>query len=226
MSKKMWIIFIVAISVVLAISGCTRSASNAPVPTATKGTVFPSPLPNDSVKNAQSGTQTAMALAKAPTLGAGTPSATLAQPTATQVPATQAGAAANTATPVPPTATNIVVPTATPGRPATYTLQQGEFPFCIARRFNVDAGTLLALNGLNINSRPQVGYVLKIPQTGPWTNGARALISHPATYTVKAGDTIYTIACAYGDVDPNALILANALKSPYTLTAGQTLQIP
>jgi LysM repeat protein len=228
MSKKMWIIFVVAMSVVLAISGCTRSASNAPVPTATKGTVFPSPLPNDSVKNAQSGTQTAMALAKVPTLGAGTPSATLAQvqPTATTAPATQAVAAANTATPVPPTATNIVVPTATPGRPATYTLQQGEFPFCIARRFNVDAGTLLALNGLNVNSRPQVGYVLKIPQTGPWTNGARALIAHPATYTVQAGDTIYKIACAYGDVDPNAIILANGLKSPYTLSAGQTLQIP
>ena len=223
----MWIILVVAISIALAVSGCTRSASNAPVPTATKGTVFPTALPNDSVKNAQSGTQTAAALAKA-TTGPGTPSATLAAQaaTATQPVATQAVAAANTATPVPPVATLIIVPTSTPGRPATYTLQQGEFPFCIARRFNVAAGDLLSLNGLNINSKPQVGFVLKIPQTGSWSTGARALIAHPATYTVKAGDTIYTIACTYGDVDPNALILANALKSPYTLSAGQTLQIP
>ena len=28
--------------------------------------------------------------------------------------------------------------TPTPGRPATYVIQDGEFPYCIARRFNVD----------------------------------------------------------------------------------------
>jgi LysM repeat protein len=41
-----------------------------------------------------------------------------------------------------------------------------------------------------------------------------------------AGDTIYTIACAFGDVDPNAIIVVNGLESPYTLTPGQVLQIP
>jgi len=119
-----------------------------------------------------------------------------------------------------------VVPSATPGRPATYTLQPGEFPFCIARRFNVNATDILNLNGLNLNSHPAAGTVLHIPQTGVWSSGARALIPHPTTYTVNAGDTIYTIACAFGDVDPNAIIIANALKSPYTLTSGQTLNIP
>jgi LysM repeat protein len=225
MRKKMWIIFVVAMSIVLAISSCTRSASNTPAATATKGTPFPTALPNNSVANAQSGTLTAQALAKTPGSTA-MPTATLAPAATTQVIATLPAAVAQTATAVPATATNIVVPTATPGRPAAYTLQKGEFPFCIARRFNVDAGTLLSLNGLNINSKPQVGFVLKIPQTGAWSNGPRALIPHPATYTVQAGDTIYSIACAYGDVDPNAIILANALKSPYTLTAGQTLHIP
>lgn len=232
MSKRIWIVIVVALSVILALSACQRSASKPPVATATKsgGLPFPTPIPNDSLKAAQAGTQTAQALSKQTTEPA-------AGATETPIPAT--GGGENTPTTVPPTAAVVqpqpsatqpavvvVVPSATPGRPATYTLQNGEFPFCIARRFNADVATLLALNGMDINSKPPIGFVLKIPQTGVWSNGARALIAHPGSYTVKAGDTIYKIACAYGDVDPNAMIVANSLKSPYTLTAGQVLQIP
>src|SRR4030067_475997 len=47
-----------------------------------------------------------------------------------------------------------------------------------------------------------------------------------APYGVKAGDSIYSIACTYGDVDPNAIILANSLTSPYTLTPGATIRVP
>jgi LysM repeat protein len=232
MSKRIWIVIVVALSVILALSACQRSASKPPVTTATKssGLPFPTPIPNDSLKTAQAGTQTAQALSN-PTTEPGV------VVTETPVPTTGEGESAPTA--VPPTAevvqpqpsatqpaVVVVVPSATPGRPATYTLQNGEFPFCIARRFNADVATLLAVNGLNINSRPPIGFVLKIPQTGVWSNGARALIAHPGSYTVKAGDTIYKIACNYGDVDPNAMIMANSLNSPYTLTAGQVLHIP
>ncbi len=35
-----------------------------------------------------------------------------------------------------------------------------------------------------------VGYNLKIPQTGNTFFGQRALLSHPTSYTVVAGDTI------------------------------------
>ena len=231
MSKRIWIVIVVALSMILALSACQRSASNSPVATATKssGLPFPTPIPNDSLKTAQAGTQTAQALSN-PTIeivagGTETPAPTKAgsdNPAATQVPPT--------AEAVQPSATQpaviVVVPSATPGRPATYTLQAGEFPYCIARRFNVDAATLLAANGLNINSRPPIGFVLKIPQTSVWSNGGRALVAHPGSYTVQAGDSIYKIACSYGDVDPNSMIVANSLKSPYTLTAGQVLQIP
>jgi LysM repeat protein len=231
MSKRIWIVIVVALSMILALSACQRSASNSPVATSTKssGLPFPTPIPNDSLKTAQAGTQTAQALTKPTTAivagGTETPAPTKAgsdNPAATTVPPTTVV--------VQPTATQaaviVMVPSATPGHPATYTLQGGEFPFCIARRFNVDAGTLLAANGLNINSKPPIGFVLKIPQTTVWSNGTRALIAHPGSYTVNAGDTIYKIACYYGDVDPNAMIVANSLKSPYTLTAGQVLQIP
>lgn len=226
MSKKVWFAILVAVALVLTLSACQKSASNAPVttPTATGNLPFPTPLPDNALNNVLAGTQTAVAMtppsAETPIAGA---SAT----------ATKAPAATNplpTATPVPvqPTATNtlVVVPTATPGHPATYTLQKGEFPFCIARRYNLSIASLLSLNGLTVDSKPAVGTVLKLPADTTWNTGSRSLIAHPATYTVKDGDTIYTIACAYGDADPNAIIVANNLTSPYTLTAGQTLQIP
>lgn len=114
----------------------------------------------------------------------------------------------------------------TPGLPSTYQLQRGEFPFCIARRFNVNQNELLSINGLGLNSRPEVGFTLRIPQTGNPFLGDRALRSHPTTYTVAAGDTIHSIACRFGDVHPEAIAQANGLSAPYTLSPGQTLNIP
>jgi LysM repeat protein len=139
-------------------------------------------------------------------------------------------AATQVATPLPttlaPTSPPVVVPTKTPGLPATHQLQKGEFPFCIARRFNLNVGELLNLNGLGANTVLPVGYSLKIPQTGNKFDGQRALKPHPVSYSVVSGDTIYTVACAFGDVDPNAIIAANNLSQPYTLTPGSTIQIP
>ena len=79
-----------------------------------------------------------------------------------------------------------------------------------------------------MNSQAVAGKSVKIPQGGSWNsaNGSRTLKAHPDTYTVSAGETLNKIACSYGDADPNLIILANDLKSPYTLTAGQSLKIP
>jgi LysM repeat protein len=128
--------------------------------------------------------------------------------------------------PPPPTNTPVQVPTATPGVPESYQLQKGEFPFCIARRFNVNVAELLSLNGLTSNSLVPVGFTLQIPQTGNTFVGQRALLNHPTDYTVAAGDTIYTIACKFGDVDPMAIAQANGLSAPYNLSAGQSIYIP
>ncbi len=223
MSKKVLFIIVVAVALVLNLSACQKSASKPPTPTpTTSGNLpFPTPIPNDALSNIMAGTQTAQALNPAK----GTPVAATATKAAGAPVAIQPSA---THVPVLPTATKvvIVVPSATPGHPSSYTLQKGEFPFCIARRFNVSVASLLSLNGLTIDSRPAVGATLKIPADSAWDTGSRSLIAHPASYTVKSGDTIYTIACAYGDVDPNAIIAANNLQSPYTLNAGDTLQIP
>jgi len=164
------------------------------------------------MKDILSGTQTA--LAKTSVVAATFTPAVTTTPTATVTSAY--------------TATYTPFPTATPGRPTTYTLQKGEFPYCIARRFNVDVGDLVSLNGITDSSNISVGTVLKIPTSGTWNpaHGNRYLISHPATYTVVAGDTIYTIACKYGDVDPNTILAANGLSAGATLAAGTQLHIP
>ena len=79
-----------------------------------------------------------------------------------------------------------------------------------------------------MNSQAVSGVTVKIPQSGSWNsaNGSRTLRGHPDTYVVQSGDTVNKIACYYGDVDPNGIIIANSLKSPYSLTAGQSLHIP
>jgi LysM repeat protein len=120
------------------------------------------------------------------------------------------------------------LPTSAPvgSRPSSYTLQRGEFPYCIARRFDVDPDALLSLNGLSSGNIYYPNLTLRIPQSGTFP-GTRALRNHPATHTVaSSSDTIYSIACLYGDVDPAAIAQANNLAVGAALTAGQQLSVP
>ena len=144
------------------------------------------------------------------------------QPTET----TQPSGGQQPAAPQPTQSVKIVVPSATPGIPTSYTLQPGEFPYCIARRFNVNPFELLSINGLTTSSVVRGGTTLRIPQTGNHFPGERALKSHPTTYQVDSGENIYMVACKFGDVSPDAIAYANNISAPYTVTAGQTLSIP
>jgi len=111
--------------------------------------------------------------------------------------------------------------------PALYTLQVGEFPYCIARRFNVNPDELLALNGMNNGQAYYPFLTLKIPQTGNPFPADRAMRAHPTTYTVSSSDeTVYGVACRYGDVDPAAIAAANGISISSNLTVGQQLIIP
>ena len=127
---------------------------------------------------------------------------------------------------VTPSPEPIIAPTATPGRPATYKLRTGEFPFCIARRFDVDPGALLKANGLNSYSVYFAGMELTIPQNAAAFPGNRSLQPHPATYTVRPGDTLFTIACVFGDVDPDMIAYVNGLEPNSGVSSGQVLNIP
>jgi LysM repeat protein len=133
-----------------------------------------------------------------------------------------------TDTPVvePPTATPPIQPVPTITVPDNYTLNRGEYPYCIARRFDVDPGELLRANGLSSGSVYYAGMNLNIPKSGRAFPGNRALRAHPTTYSVRSGDSIYSIACYFGDVSPEAIVAANGLSEPYKLTPGQNLNIP
>lgn len=230
-TRTRFIISLLGLTMLL-LSACERSMTTEPIPlptaTATASLGFEEELPTeDPIQLFYTyATQTAEALG----------SATIMTPE-TAVPGTESvpTEGASTESPVIPTtgadviATPTVwlnIPTATPGLLLTYTLQPREFPYCIARRFNLDPEELLALNNLTDGQLFQPGLELKIPQSGKTFPGERALIPHPATYTVQANDTIYSIACAYGDVDPMMIAYANGLTPPYTLTVGQVLNIP
>ena len=119
------------------------------------------------------------------------------------------------------------LPTSAPvgSRPASYTLQKGEFPYCIARRFDVDPGQLLNLNGLSNGDIYYPNLTLKIPQSGSFP-GTRALRNHPGTFTASSTDTVYGVACIFGDVDPSAIAQANNISVSAALTSGQQLSIP
>ena len=127
-----------------------------------------------------------------------------------------------TATPEP----TEVIPIPTVTAPAQYTLREGEFPFCIARRFDVSIEELLNLNNLAVDELVSPGTTLQIPQGKFWEGDGRVRNPHPTTHTVTAGENIYSIACFYGDVSPEAIIAVNQLEEPYELTPGQSLYIP
>ena len=116
--------------------------------------------------------------------------------------------------------------------PSTYTLQRDEFPFCIARRFNVDPSDLLQASNLSSPDIYYAGLVLTIPRNSVWPVqdlGPRALLTHPAPYTVtgNADTTVHGVACKFGDVTPDSIVSANSgLSLGSTLTVGQSLNIP
>ena len=242
MSKKPYVIILVILIAGFLLTACERSASVSPVATATSSSIpFPVVTQSQIMKDILAATQTAQAISGTVSTGSlpvsatstpafiyvtATSSSDTTKALATATPSTLTTAVATsavaTATPTP---TAITYPTSTPGHPAQYTIQQGEFPYCIARRFNVNAGDLLTLNGLSTSSQVSIGTVLNIPTSGSWS-GTRALKSHPTTYTVVYGDTLGSIACGFGDVDPNIILAANGLSAGTALTAGQVLTIP
>ena len=231
MKIRLYLIISIAILCVLGMSACVRQASTTPkevivTEPALETEIFPLPGTSDDVMSQLEAfaTQTAIAM-----FG---PVVT-EQPliTTEEIQAAEGTVEAPVeATPEPSVTTEevqvIEVPPPTPGLPKTYTLQKGEHPYCIARRFNIDPNEMLRLSGLSGGNSFPTGTELKIPQSGNKFPGNRALKSHPTTYTVVSGDTIYSIACLFGDVSPEEIAYANNLKSPYKLSPGDKLNIP
>jgi LysM repeat protein len=234
MLKKFSLFLMLSLAAMLLLVSCQRAASQTPLTSAATPT---GTLAIIGVGQATSigqvqmiGTtqmiQTMTAIAQTSIPSSSLPTITLVgDVSSTPNPLTLVPPTGNPSTPAPGTTPVVIVPTATPGRPTTYTLMSGEFPYCIARRFNVNPDDLLALNGFSQGQILQPGVQLRIPQTGSFP-GNRALHSHPAQYTVTVDDTIYGIACYFGDIDPTSIAAANGLSLSSPLTTGRTLNIP
>lgn len=215
--KKKTIIMIAVLALILLVSACQRSASKAPVTTPETIDQVGTPLPVD--QQIMNATMTAQSIIEDFNM----PTQVVQNPLGTEVVITQA----------PPTAVPTPTPTYAPTptmqtltRPQTWAVQGGETVYCLARRFDVDPGEMLQINNLYAGSMLSIGDVLNVPQSGSWPGGERELLPHPDTWTVTPGETVYQIACAYGDVWPEHIIQANNLKEPYDLTGIETLDIP
>ena len=99
----------------------------------------------------------------------------------------------------------------------TYTVKAGDTLYGISNQFGVSVTELAELNGIK-GSNLAIGTVLKIPSKSG-TNPNNMFM-----YTVKKGDTLYSIATKY-KTTPQKIIDLNYLKST-NISPGQVLRIP
>ncbi len=100
------------------------------------------------------------------------------------------------------------------GKATTYTVTKGDTLYGIASKYGVTVDSLKSLNNLSSNTL-SIGQVLKIPST---TNDSKL------TYTVKKGDSLYSIARTYNTTVDEIKRLNNLVSN--TLSIGQTLILP
>ena len=99
----------------------------------------------------------------------------------------------------------------------TYTVQKGDTLYGIANKLGTTVSELKSINNLTSDIL-SIGQVLKVP------NSSNEETSNTITYTVKSGDSLYSIAKNY-DVTVDAIKKENNLTSNL-LSIGQVLKIP
>ncbi|EFL49255.1 Lytic transglycosylase catalytic [Solidesulfovibrio fructosivorans JJ]] len=110
---------------------------------------------------------------------------------------------------------------ASAAKPQRHRVNKGESIGSIARKYGVSTKELMAANRMKRAGRLTLGAWLVIPQSA----SSRSIQTASASHTVQRGETISGIADKY-NVDPDALMAANHLRSARDLLAGQKLSIP
>ena len=101
-----------------------------------------------------------------------------------------------------------------------YTVEKGDTLYSIARKYNTTVNDIINLNYLKSNNL-SVGQVIRIPET--YYNYDEMSAPNYITYTVKPGDTLYSIASNNG-VSVDTIISDNVLPNN-SLSVGQVLRL-
>ncbi|MGH2317132.1 LysM peptidoglycan-binding domain-containing protein [Planococcus sp. SE5232] len=116
----------------------------------------------------------------------------------------------------------LTIPGKTTTPPATsvkYTVKAGDTLYSIAKKYNVTVAALAKANNITNYNLIRVGQVLTIP--GKTTAPPATTVKH----TVKAGDTLYSIARTY-NTTVSKIAAANKITNVNSIRVGQVLVIP
>ncbi|MEY3220358.1 MAG: hypothetical protein RIT27_1715 [Pseudomonadota bacterium] len=121
-----------------------------------------------------------------------------------------------------------IVGVTTGGTEATHQVVKGDTLYSLARKYQVTVQNLMSWNNLSSPSALKIGQLLKVSlsnsspsNTTTYTPPASATATY---YTVRAGDTLYSLARKYRVTVQN-LMSWNQLASPSALKVGQKLRV-
>ena len=120
--------------------------------------------------------------------------------------------------PVPPVPPPVVCPGGTP-----YAIQAGDTFYRIALRYGTTVDALIRANPGVDPRNLQIGQVICVPVPIPIP--PPAVCPGGVFYTIRAGDTLYTIALRFG-TSVDAIIAANPGIDPFRLRVGQIICVP
>lgn len=110
------------------------------------------------------------------------------------------------------------------GTGTTHTVQRGETLSVIARRYGITVNQLAQANNITNVNLIRVGQVLRIPgKTTP--TPPPAPVPSTTNYTVKRGDTLYSIATRHRTTVAQ-LVRLNNLSNANLIRVGQVIKVP
>lgn len=95
-----------------------------------------------------------------------------------------------------------------------YTVQPGDTLSAIARKYNTTVSQLVTLNGIKNANAIRVGQKLLLPKPAATKK-----------YTVRSGDTLYTIALRF-NTTVSRLATLNRISNVGLIRIGQIIQLP